>query len=138
LAALAPAAPVLAQGQRPAPTAAAPAAAAAEAGPKTFRQFAPGLLARQRFAADSAASGRVELWDLLVGPGLRSAPATLPGSAVLEVRAGSGDIAIAGKTQRLRSGAAVAVPEGATIQLTNARRDLGLTVRATIIVGRPQ
>ena len=104
-----------------------------------FRQLAPGLLARTRFVADSAGSPRVELWDLLVGPGRRSGPASLPGGAVLEVRGGSGRISVGGRQAReLRPGATLAIPEGASFTIVNARTDLGLSIRATIITARRQ
>lgn len=102
----------------------------------TYQQLVPGLLARARFVADATADRRVELWDLLVGPGMRSAAATLPGGAVLEVRGGSGRIIIGGREQELRAGATLPIPDGTTFQVVNARNDLGLSIRATVIIGR--
>jgi quercetin dioxygenase-like cupin family protein len=102
----------------------------------TYRQLVPGLLARTRFVADATSNRRVELWDLLAGPGMRSAAATLPGSAVLEVRGGSGRIILGGKEQELRAGATLSIPDGTSFQLVNARNDLGLSIRATVIVGK--
>jgi len=109
----------------------APAAVA----PPAYRQLVPGLLARSRFTTDATGNRRVELWDLLVGPGLRSGAAMLPGAAVLEVRGGTGRIVIAGKEQDLRSGTTLTVPEQASFQLVNTRTDLGLSIRATVIAG---
>jgi gentisate 1,2-dioxygenase len=100
-----------------------------------YRQLVPGLLTRSRFAAQAAGGRRIELWDLLVGPGRRSGDATLPGAAVFEVRGGTGRIVIDGKEQELRSGATLPVPERASFQLINTRTDLGLSIRATVIVG---
>ena len=105
------------------------------AAPPAYRQLVPGLLARTRFVAPTSADRRVELWDLLVGPGKRSAPATLPGGAVLEVRGGSGRITVGDKDQELRTGATLAVPDGTSFRLVNGREDLGLSIRATVIVG---
>jgi mannose-6-phosphate isomerase-like protein (cupin superfamily) len=100
-----------------------------------YRQLVPGLLARTRFVAPTNGDRRVELWDLLVGPGKRSGPATLPGGAVLEVRGGSGRITVGDKDQELRTGATLAVPDGASFRLVNGRDDLGLSIRATVVAG---
>ncbi len=102
---------------------------------ESYKQLVPGLLARTRFVAPATADRRVELWDLLVGPGQRSAPATLPGGAVLEVRGGSGRITIADKDQELRTGATLSVADGTSFRLVNARNDLGLSIRATVVIG---
>jgi mannose-6-phosphate isomerase-like protein (cupin superfamily) len=111
------------------------AQAARQIPPKpTYEQLVPGLLARTRFVAPATADRRVELWDLLVGPGQRSAAATLPGGAVLEVRGGSGRISIGEREQELRAGATLAVADGASFRLVNARNDLGLSIRATVII----
>ena len=100
-----------------------------------YQQLVPGLLARTRFVAPATAERRVELWDLLVGPGKRSAPVTLPGGAVLEVRGGSGRITIGDKHQELRTGTTLSVADGTSFQLANARNDLGLSIRATVVIG---
>lgn len=103
--------------------------------PPRYAQFAPGLLARTRFSTDSG-SRHVEIWDLLVGPAVRSKAATLPGGAVLEIRAGSGRILIDGTERELRQGQTFAVAEGASFAFVNSRRDLGLAIRAVIISAR--
>jgi hypothetical protein len=103
--------------------------------PPGYRQLVSGLLARSRFTVDAPGGRRVELWDLLVGPGLKSAEATLPGAAVLEVRGGSGQIVVGGKPQDLRAGATLSVPERTSFQVVNTRTDLGLSIRATVILG---
>jgi hypothetical protein len=111
---------------------------AQEAAPRvgsSFSPYAAGLLARSRYTTDISGNRLVELWDLLVGPGKHSEATQLPGGAVLEVRAGSGRISIDGKTQDLKQGSIVAVPAGARIEIENAREDLGLMIRATIIRG---
>ena len=103
-----------------------------------FRQAVPGLLVRTRFVAKAGAGRQVELWDLLIGPGHRSDAVRLPGPAVLEVRGGAGAILINQKRQELRAGASLAIPEGASVLFANARRDLGLDLRVTIVVGGPK
>ena len=104
----------------------------------SFRQAVPGLLVRTRFVAKAGAGTQVELWDLLIGPGHRSDRVRLPGPAVLEVRGGAGAVLINQKRQDLRAGASLAIPEGASLLFANARRDLGLDLRVTIVVGGPK
>lgn len=103
-----------------------------------FRQAVPGLLVRTRFVAKAGTGPQVELWDLLIGPGRRSGRVRLPGPAVLEVRGGAGAVLINQKRQELRAGASLAVPEGASLLFANARRDLGLDLRVTIVIGGPR
>jgi hypothetical protein len=78
----------------------------------------------------------VELWDLLVGPGKRSAAARLPGGAVFEIRAGSGRIILDGAERAIRPGETFPVAEGTSFVLVNSRTDLGLTIRAVIVSAR--
>src|SRR5229473_5249580 len=86
--------------------AAQPAWAPARQEPRgILRQYAPGLLVRTSYVAESSAAYRVEIWDLVVGPGKTSAAVKLPGGAVLEVRAGSGTVVIQGKRREFRPGA---------------------------------
>jgi hypothetical protein len=99
----------------------------------TFHQYATGLLARTTYAADSTGPYRVEIWDLVVGPGMRSATTALPGGAVFEVRTGSGRIEIERNRQELRQGETLAVAQGAPFSLVNGRNDLQLAIRAVVI-----
>jgi hypothetical protein len=100
-----------------------------------FRQAVPGLLMRARFTADVGSGERVLLWDLLVGPGQQAKRVRLPGPAVLEVRGGTGVVLIDKVRRDLRPGASLSIPEGASLLFANARRDLGLDVRVTIVTG---
>ena len=99
-----------------------------------FRQFAPGLLARVNYQADTAGAYRVALWDLLVGPGKRmEAPVALPGGGVFEVRSGTGRIEIDGVARDLRGGATFVVHQGSRFALSNSRDDAALAIRVTLI-----
>ena len=98
-----------------------------------FHQLARGILARTLLVADSSGDYRIELWDLLVGPGQRSDAMALPGGAVLEVRAGSGRIELDRAARELRPGTTLAVREGSKVALTNTRQDLGLSIRAVVV-----
>jgi mannose-6-phosphate isomerase-like protein (cupin superfamily) len=99
-----------------------------------FRQFAPGLLARVNYQADTAGAYRVALWDFLVGPGKRmEAPVALPGGGVFEVRSGTGRIEIDGIARDLRGGATFVVHQGSRFALSNGRDDIALALRVTLI-----
>jgi hypothetical protein len=104
----------------------------------TYRQLARGILARTRLVADSTSGQRVEVWDLLVGPGIQSDSIALPGAAVIEVRGGSGRVRVGGQERTVQAGITFAVPEGAALAVTNGRADLGLALRAVIVSGRPR
>ncbi len=101
-----------------------------------FRQFAPGILARTAYVVTASGPYRVELWDLLVGPGRQSEAEMLKGGAVFEVRAGSGRIELDGKSQELRPGMTFAVPQGVRFAIHNRRDDLGISIRAVVVAAR--
>ena len=98
-----------------------------------FRQYAPGLLARVNYQADSTGRYRIELWDLLVGPGKASEPVKLPGGAVVEVRSGRGRAVIDGQAREIAGGVTFVVHQGSSLALTNGRDDLALALRLTLI-----
>jgi hypothetical protein len=102
-----------------------------------FRQYAPGLLARINYQADTAGAYRVAIWDLLVGPGKRMAgPVSLPGGAVLEVRSGTGRVEIDGVARELRGGVTFVVHQGSRFALANGQDETALALRATVIGAR--
>lgn len=101
-----------------------------------FHQYAPGLLARVNYEADSTGRYRIALWDLLVGPGKASDPVRLPGGAVVEVRSGRGRATIDGQARDITGGATFVVHQGSTLALTNGRDDLALSLRVTLISAR--
>lgn len=103
---------------------------------ESFSQFVPGMLARVRYEAPATGPFQVQIWDLLVGPGLRSDPALLPGAGVLEVRSGSGVLTFDSQEVPLQPGTVVSVPEGARLSLENGDEVQGLAIRAVVIVGR--
>lgn len=101
-----------------------------------YQQYAEGLLARTVHSSEIGDGLRVELWDLLVGPGRRTAPFRLPGGAVLEIRGGGGNAVVSGKEQRVRTGSAVRADDGSQIVLVNSDAESPLTVRAIVIAAR--
>lgn len=97
-----------------------------------FAQLAPGILARTRHTAEAAPRFRVEIRDLLVGPGQTTAELRLPAAAILEVRAGTGTIAIDGERAELKPGASFSVAEGQRFQIANGS-DAQIAIRALLI-----
>lgn len=93
-----------------------------------YTQLAPGLMARTVFGVGSGAGYRVEVRDLLVGPGQRTSNVSLPGPAVFEVRSGNAVITTAGKSQEVRMGFAFALSERARFAIEN-KADSAFTIR---------
>ena len=111
-------------------------AAAQETRETMYRQYTEGLLARTAYTADAGGGLRVELWDLLVGPGKATRPFKLPGAAVLEIRSGQATVAIGGKEQRVTIGTPLSADEDSEIVLVNANADIPLSIRAIVITAR--
>ena len=97
-----------------------------------YLQLAPGLLTRTLFEAASGTGYRVEVRDLLVGPGQRTSNLSLSGAAVFEVRSGSAVITTAGKPQEVRMGSAFALSEGASFMIEN-KADSPFTMRVHLL-----
>jgi hypothetical protein len=99
-----------------------------------YERYAAGLLARSVFQAiDPQRRYRAEVWGLLVGPGQRSEEVSLPGDAVLLVRAGRGMISINGKNQELALGRAVTVQRSDKFLIENFDPHQAISIRATIV-----
>jgi mannose-6-phosphate isomerase-like protein (cupin superfamily) len=101
-----------------------------------YRQYAPGLLARTVYKAEGADRFEVEIWDLLVGPGKKTEPATLPGGAVFEVRSGEGVLQVSGKRNEVKTGATLAVGDGESFQIDNGSTESAVSIRAVVIRAR--
>lgn len=98
-----------------------------------FTSVAPGLLARTVYSADSGAGYRVDVRDLLVGPG-QKASASLPGAAVIEIRSGAGVMTMAGQSRELRTGSTLSLPEGQAFAIENTGGG-ALTIRVHLLSG---
>ncbi len=103
------------------------------------QELTTGLLSQTAFdtagetaAAAPAQSYRVEVRNLLVGPGKSTAEATLPGAAVFEVRSGNGTVTIGSASQEITTGSTFAVSEGESFRLTNSS-EMGLALRVYVI-----
>lgn len=102
---------------------------------QNYQPLVPGLLARTRFSVEETSGRRVQLLDLLVGPGRRSSRTSFEGPTVLELRAGDAVLTIGDRQQRISSGATVHIPARVGIEITNLRVDLDVSMRATVITG---
>jgi hypothetical protein len=98
-----------------------------------YRQLVPGLLVRTRYAADTGAQSAVEIWDLMVGPGMTTENARLAGAAIIEVRSGIGVLTALGSPHELRIGTTFALDEGAEFVIKNGDKDVPLILRVTLI-----
>jgi len=96
-----------------------------------YTQVAKGLLTRTVYQAASGTGYRVEVRDLLVGPGQSSPEVSLPGAAVFEVRSGNAIVTSAGKPLEVRAGSAFALSEGASFAIEN-RADSQLSMRVHV------
>jgi quercetin dioxygenase-like cupin family protein len=100
-----------------------------------YRQYAPGLLVRTAYKSEQAGGLTVELWDMLVGPGKKSATASLPGGAVVQIRSGKGAVTVSGKTQDGKTGTSFPIPEGESFQVENGSAEEGLIMRVIVVHG---
>jgi hypothetical protein len=80
----------------------------------------------------------VEVWDLMVGPGQATAAAHLPGSAVVEVRSGTGIFTSRSTPRELRIGMTFVLDEAAEFAITNADKEAPLILRVTLIYSVPR
>ncbi len=88
-----------------------------------YGKLASGIATRTLFVASSATGYRVEVRDLLVGPGKSTEAVSLPGAAIFEVRSGSGVMTVGGKQRELRLGSTFALSEGESFSIENKGTD---------------
>ena len=101
--------------------------------PKTpYTQLASGLLTRTLYEAPSGEGYRVEVRELLVGPGQHTDRVTLPGAAILEVRSGSGILTVSDKPQELRLGATFSLAEAEAFAIENTA-EVPLALRVHLV-----
>lgn len=126
--------PAPAQGQRPPD---APAGALSDYSPaQPYRQLAQGILAQTVYVAEADGPFTAELWDLIVGPGMRSEAAVLPGAAIFEIRSGTGTVSVGGQGRDARMGMTFSIPEGEQFTVVNGSPDQALMIRATVVRAR--
>lgn len=98
-----------------------------------MREYAPGLMVRTMYVAESGSRHQVEIWEMLVGAGKKSGPVTLPGAAVLEITSGEGVFTIAGRPREARTGDTFSIDEGQPCSIESRTQGAGLMIRATVI-----
>jgi hypothetical protein len=103
--------------------------------PNPYKQYAPGLLARTAYKSERAGGLTVEMWDMLVGPGQKSATASLPGGGVVQIRSGVGSITVNGKAQDGKTGTSFPIPEGQSFQVSNGSAEEALILRVIVVRG---
>jgi len=90
-------------------------------------------LAREVYRASSGSGFRVEVRDVLVGPGRKASRIHLAGPAVVEVRSGAGRFTMDSTPTERKTGATFALPEGQTLDIENPGV-VPITLRVQIIV----
>lgn len=99
-----------------------------------FRQITDGLFARERLPPTHSDGVVFRVWDLHLGPGVRSAEFRFPGAVVMELRRGSGLVLVSGKQEiEPRLGHFLSVDEREGVAFDNSRSDDPMLIRATII-----
>lgn len=94
--------------------------------------LAPGLLARSMFIAEGEGGLRVEVRDVLLGPGKQAGEIALPGAAVLEVRSGAGTLTVNGQSRKIATGTTVGLSQGQGFSLSNDSAG-GLSIRLHVV-----
>ena len=101
---------------------------------QTYRQIAEGLFARERVSPKLADGVVFRVWDLHLGPGVRSSGIRFPGGVVIELRQGSGTIVLSNDREiRQEPGDFVSIDEREDVVFDNSKSDRPMLMRATII-----
>ena len=98
-----------------------------------YRQLVPGLMVRTLYVAETRGPNRIQVWELLVGPGQKTGAFTLPGAGVLFITSGQGVVTTAGAAREVSTGQTTVVDEGAQIQIENRTAGAGLMIQATLV-----
>jgi hypothetical protein len=105
--------------------------------PPGYKLFVEGLYVRNVVAAAPEKAGyAVEVWGLLIGPGVQTSLVTLPGAAVLLVRSGQVLLLAGDRKMELGLGASALVPEGTGARFINRDSARPVVLRAVIVSGR--
>jgi hypothetical protein len=101
-----------------------------------FTAVSPGLYTRKILhTASPAGDFTVELWSVLVSPGLTTGETRFPGAAVLSLRTGSVVVLVGEGKTPLKPGATAQVPEGALVRFTNPDEMHPAQLRAVVLAG---
>ncbi len=100
-----------------------------------YTQLAQGLFTRTMYTEASGTGYRVEVLDLLVGPGQRTSEASLAGAAILEFRSGNGALNAGGKRQEFAARSTFVLSEGQVFVIEN-NAEIRATIRAYVYSAR--
>lgn len=98
-----------------------------------YKEVAKNLLERTIFETVGPSGTQIELRDVFVAPGTKVENVSLPGPAVLQVVTGEGAATIAAKSQELKMGTSVTLPQDASCTL-ESRGIMPLVLRAHIVI----
>lgn len=125
--------------QKPEPTPMLAEAAAdeknvsASAENNVYAQAQPNLLSRTIFQSEGPNGVAIEFRDILILPGKTADHISLPGAAVLDVRAGQGKLTLGDKSMDLAPGAIVSVNSGQEFTIECAG-EIPLELRAKLFL----
>jgi hypothetical protein len=125
-------APALLSGQQPPPGQAKPPGPPAE----TYKQLAEGVMVSSEpvFTTDSLPQYRIQVQNLVLGPNKSAPRVPVEGFALMELRSGTLEVTINGKSTRQETGSSWFVPQGARLALRNLSEVA--VIRATVFVRR--
>jgi hypothetical protein len=93
-----------------------------------YSQLASGIMTRTLYETAARNGLRIEVRDLLVGPKQRTGRVALSGSAVCEVRSGSGVLTVSGKGREFQLGATFALSDSEAFAIEN-KSEIPVTMR---------
>lgn len=98
-----------------------------------FAEIAPSVLSRTVYQGAGPAGYRLEVRDLRLAPGKKSADLTLLGAGFAQVRSGSGTMTASDKRQDLPSGATWSISQGQHFSLESTS-DQPFIIRVQLLV----
>lgn len=98
-----------------------------------YKEVAKNLLERTLFETAGPSGTHIELRDVFVAPGTKVENVSLPGPAVLQVVSGEGSATIAAKSQELKMGTSVTLPQDTSCVL-ESQGIMPLVLRAHIVI----
>lgn len=99
---------------------------------KPYQQLAKGLLGRKLYEAPAEVGMAVQVHDLLVGPKQHSESYAFPGTAIFEVRTGSGQFKMGDKSQPIETGKVLTAPAGQPFTIEN-QTEIPIAIRIQVL-----
>lgn len=98
-----------------------------------YKEVAKNLLERTILETAGPSGTQIELRDVFIAPGTKVENVSLPGPAVLQVVSGEGGATIGTKSQELKMGTGVTLPQDTSCTL-ESRGIMPLVLRAHIVI----